>query len=407
MSADQLKILIERFLDENITATEKAQLASMLEEDAHAVTFKNILSDELKQRRFELEPDEETGRLIRNQVLLQLHSSEEENIQAPVRSIRRKRLWYWAAASALVLVTTGVVLFSIQEKANPVIETVKSVDIPAGREGAILTLADGSQLVLDSLGNGKIAEQNGSEIHLSNGAMTYEPKEDPDSKVSFNTMTTPKGRQFQFTLPDGTKVWLNAASSLKYPTAFAGKQRAVQLTGEAYFDVANDMRKPFMVTANQKAEVEVLGTEFNINSYDNEIDIKTTLVNGMVKVKNISAAVPASVNKEMLLKPGQQAIVIPAPSGNYPAITIDQSADIEKITAWKKGLFNFEGSSLVEVMKELERWYDIEVSYEGSPPAIRFYGKMGKDLSLKDLLDALDMSKVKFVIEGKKLIVKQ
>ncbi|QEC44714.1 FecR family protein [Pseudobacter ginsenosidimutans] len=407
MLADQLKILIERFLDESITAAEKAQLASMLEEDAHADAFKNILSDELKQRRFELEPDEETGRLIRNQVLLQIHSSEEENTQAPVRNIRRNRLWYWAAASALVLITSGIVLFSIQEKANPVIETVKSVDIPAGREGAILTLADGSQLVLDSLRNGKIAEQNGSDIHLSNGAMTYEPKEDLDSKVTFNTMTTPKGRQFQFTLPDGTKVWLNAASSLKYPTAFTGKQRAVQLTGEAYFEVAADMRKPFIVTANQKAEVEVLGTEFNINSYDNEIDIKATLVNGMVKVKNISTAVPASVNKEMLLKPGQQAIVIPAPAGNYPAITIDQSADIEKITAWKKGLFNFEGSSLVEVMKELERWYDIEVSYEGSPPAIRFYGKMGKDLSLKDLLDALDMSKVKFVIEGKKLIVKK
>lgn len=409
MQTDQLKILIERYLDESITTADKALLASMLDEEHHADAFRAILEEELKNGRFELEPDEATGLAIRQQVLQQMHEDDTEPLtgSAPVARMHRLRPWYWAVASAIILAGAGMLYFSMDNKTENTPVAVVAADVPAGREGAILTLEDGSQLVLDSMKNGKIADQNGSSIHLSNGSMTYQPKEGADNKVVYNTMSTPKGRQFQFTLPDGTKIWLNAASSIRYPTTFNTKQRQVYISGEAYFDVAKDVSKPFIVSVDKQAEVQVLGTSFNINAYSNEADIKTTLEDGMVKVKNISSSIPAISNRELVLKPGQQAIVSTDNNVSSPAITLEQNADIEKITAWKKGIFNFEGSSLVQVMKELERWYDIDVVYEGNPPAIRFYGKMGKDLSLKDLLEALDKSKVKFELNGKTLTVKQ
>lgn len=406
MQTDQLKILIERYLDESISAADKALLANMLEEEKHAERFKALLEEELKSRRFELEPDESTGLAIRQQVLQQIH--EESGMeQASVVPVRRIRPWYWVAASTVILAGAAALYFSMNNTVQQSPVPVASADIPAGREGAILTLADGSQLVLDSMKNGKIADQNGSSIHLSNGSMSYQPKDGAGNQIVYNTMTTPKGRQFQFTLPDGTKIWLNAASSIRYPTSFNAKQRQVYISGEAYFDVAKDVSKPFIVSVDKKAEIQVLGTAFNINAYSNEGDIKTTLEDGMVKVKNLSPAIAETVNRELVLKPGQQAVVSAGNNPSSPAITLEQDVDMDKVTAWKKGIFNFEGSSLVQVMKELERWYDIEVMYEGKPPAIRFYGKMGKDLSLKDLLEALDKSKVKFELNGKTLIVKQ
>ncbi|MGN6421212.1 MAG: FecR family protein [Pseudobacter sp.] len=409
MQTDQLKILIERYLDESITATDKALLANMLNEEQHANAFRSILEEELRNGRFELEPDEAAGLAIREQVLQQMREGidEPESESVPIVPLRRIRPWYWAAAGAIILAGAGMFYFSMDNKTEKAPAAAVAVDIPAGKEGAILTLADGSQLVLDSMKNGKIADQNGSSIHLSNGSMTYQAKEGADNKIVYNTMTTPKGRQFQFTLPDGTKIWLNAASSIRYPTTFKAKQRQVYISGEAYFDVAKDVSKPFIVSVDKQVEIQVLGTAFNINAYSNEGDIRTTLEDGMVKVKNISQGIPEAVNKELVLKPGQQAIVSTGNNSLSPAITLEQDADIEKITAWKKGIFNFEGLSLVQVMKELERWYDIDVVYEGKPPVIRFYGKMGKDLSLKDLLEALDKSKVKFELNGKTLTVKQ
>lgn len=184
----------------------------------------------------------------------------------------------------------------------------------------------------------------------------------------------------------------------------------MEITGEAYFEVAKNVHQPFIVKVGQDAAIEVLGTSFNVNGYANEPTIKTTLISGSVRVENISKNLPATVNTKVVLNPGQQAIVAPAKNlvnDKLQAISIAQHPNLDKITAWKKGLFNFEGSSLQEVMKELERWYDIEVVYEGHPPDIKFIGKMGKDLTLQVLLEILDKSNVNFVIDGRKLIVKQ
>ena len=419
MSVEQLKILIEKYLAESISPEEKRILAELLEDESNAELFRTFISDELRNRTYELEPDEKIGQPIRDFVQQKMKDPEYrpsavETEEAPVRHLSPRRHLYWSAASVLVLVAVGFWFWTVSKKQTVTPAIIASADIPAGREGAILMLDDGTQLLLDTMKNGLIAEQNGTDIMIEDGSMAYHPGEADKGTIAFNTMFTPRGRQYQFTLPDGTKVWLNAASSIRYPTSFTGKKRTVQITGEVFFEVTRNVNKPFIVSIGKDASVEVLGTSFNIKSYDNEGDIQTTVVTGLVKVENTSPGLPPSVNKETLLEPGQQAVVIPVGERgqssidkNFRAITVQHDVDIDKIIAWKKGHFNFEGSSLVQVMKELERWYDIEVVYDGVPPAINFYGKMGRDLTLKDLLDALEKSKVKFVLEGRKLIVKQ
>ncbi len=202
----------------------------------------------------------------------------------------------------------------------------------------------------------------------------------------YNNLSTPKGRQFQLILPDGSKVWLNAASSLRYPTVFVGNERRVDVNGEVYFEVAKNASMPFKVSIATPAGgpggsvIEVLGTQFNVNAYENETAVRTTLVEGSLKVVNL----PANGNTaSVVLTPGKQAV-----------ITTDSrlkvaDADVDKAVAWKRGIFNFEDASLEEVMRQIERWYDIQVVYEKNVPDIKFGGKMSNDVSLQGLLKSL------------------
>jgi transmembrane sensor len=265
-------------------------------------------------------------------------------------------------------------------------------EILPGKNGAVLTLVDGSKMVLDSLGNGLITTQNGTKVSLVNGHLVYDAANAADV-TAFNTMSTPKGRQFNLVLPDGSKVWLNAASSIRYPIVFTGKERKVEITGEAYFEVARNTSMPFRVKTNNETEIEVLGTHFNINSYENETSINTTLLEGSVRVKNNQGTI--------VLKPGQQA-----QSVKEEKIKLLQQVDVDKVMAWKNGYFNFQDANLQEVMRQLERWYDIEVVYEKNVPELEFFGKMGKDLSLAAVLRGLEKSNVHFRLEdGRKLVV--
>jgi len=263
-------------------------------------------------------------------------------------------------------------------------------------------------VVLDSLGNGMVATQNGTQVLLKGGGLAYAAAGSATREVMYNTMTTPKGRQFQVTLPDGTMVWLNAASSLHFPTVFTGGERQVTVTGEAYFEVARNIDMPFKVNVNGKAVVEVLGTHFNVNAYDNEDAINTTLLKGSVRVSQIPASLVQG-QSSVTLEPGQQAQIAhhsrQAQSKTQSGIKLITDADLNKVMAWKNGLFNFEGASLVEVMRQIERWYDIDVIYEKGIPNIEFEGKMTKDVPLKDLLVMLEKSDIHFRIEDSKLIV--
>jgi len=307
------------------------------------------------------------------------------------------RLTRWAVAAAVLLaVAGGWLLYSQGHKRAPVAAAAVVVDVAPGKQGAVLTLAGGRQVVLDSLGNGLVAAQNGADVTLENGRLTYTKGHTGAADLAFNTMSTPRGRKFQLVLPDGTKVWMNAASTLTFPTVFTGSERKVAITGEAYFEVAKNAAMPFKVMINDKEEVEVLGTSFDVHAYAGEANMRTTLLEGSVRVSN--------AGEKVLLKPGQLAAVRhegPVSSG----ISV-RSANIEKVMAWKNDLFDFEDASLTEVMNEVSRWYDIDVVYEKGIPSFEFGGKIRRDLTLAGLLKFLEGAGVHFRIEaGRRLVV--
>lgn len=306
--------------------------------------------------------------------------------------LHRRRAW-WAAASLLLLIAAGSFLIF---RSSPSRQDGPAVfaDINAGKEGAILTLSDGSQVVLDSMGNGLIALQSGSRVKLVDRQLQYEQNAAPSSPViAYNTMTIPRGRQYRLLLPDGTRVWLNAASSITYPTAFSGPERRVRITGEAYFEVAHNKRKPFKVTVNDRTFIEVLGTHFNINAYSDENGINTTLLEGSVKV--------IANNSTQMLAPGQQARI----DGRTAAISLIPDANTGESIAWKDGRFAFADADLPAVMRKLSRWYDIEVEYRGNIPQDKFSGEIDRSLSLSQVLKGLASTRINYTIEGRKLII--
>lgn len=375
--------LIAGKLLHSLSPAEQAALDAWIREDPANLQLYNRLQDAAKLSE-DLRIYAEAEKLKPEGLLLLEPFMADET---PVRRMPASRRW-WFAAAILILLGTGTYFWITNKKKTSSTTVAYKRDIAPGKEGAVLTLADGSQVVLDSLGNGIVAMQGGTAARIANGSLIYEGK--GDQTVYYNTISTPKGRQFHLTLPDGTGVWLNAASSLRYPTVFTGDTRKVEVTGEAYFEVVKNKEMPFHVQVNNKAAVEVLGTHFDINAYANEQSINTTLIEGSVRVSASSGAVT--------LQPGQQAQV----SGT---ISVVDDPDIDKIMAWKNGFFNFSGASLGEVMRQLERWYDIEVVYEKDIPQKTFYGKISRDISLRSLLIVLEKTGVRFRIEGRKLIV--
>lgn len=302
--------------------------------------------------------------------------------------VHQLRKWWWAAACILFAAMT-VIYFNLKPSEStmaPVVAQKDSETIQPGKDGAILTLADGNTVSLDSVKNGVVALQGGSKARLVNGSLIYEGK---SQEALFNTMSTPKGRQFQMILPDGTAVWLNAASSIRYPVVFNGTERKVAVTGEVYFEVKKDS-KPFIVSAENNTEIKVLGTSFNINSYQNEGSIKATLLQGAVKVSH--------EKQNCILKPGEQADV-------QEMISVKKGVDLEAVIAWRYGLFNFENVPLEEVMRQVERWYDIEVLYENGIPAIELDGKITRGVTLNELLKGLQELGLRTQLKGRQLKV--
>lgn len=347
----------------------------------------------------EADPSGEDWQLILHRVLSVDRSAgagAHESLQ-PAHRIPRPGKWRWVAAAAIViLLAAGAYLWTQQPEKPEQYVTHPQEEVLPGKQGAILTLADGSHVVLDSLGNGVIATQGSTAVKLHNGQVRYEAGNGGaagGAAMTYNTMTTPRGRQYQLVLPDGTQVWLNSGSSLTYPTAFSGKERRVTVSGEAYFEVAKNIKMPFRVNVNSKAEVEVLGTHFNVNAYEDEANIQTTLLEGSVKVNGTR------------IRPGQQAQTGQQAGAGTRVIN---DTDIEKVMAWKNGLFNFRDIDFDAAMRQLERWYDVEVVYEqGIPKDIELDGELSKDVTLNDLLVALAKVGVKCRLEGRKLVIRE
>jgi ferric-dicitrate binding protein FerR (iron transport regulator) len=274
----------------------------------------------------------------------------------------------------------------------------------------MLTLADGRHIRLDSAANGALAWQgNARVIKLASGQLAYNSTAEKPTEVLYNTLTTSKGGQTSIVLADGTKVWLNAASSLHFPTTFTGADRSVELTGEAYFEVAKDPARPLRVTVNG-AEVEVLGTSFNIDAYGDEPVSKTTLLSGSIKVSVAGAhfpvsslargTVPSPSDEGQKLSPGQQAQIQAGKS-----IRVIDNADIDQAVAWKNGIFLFHSADLASILRQAARWYDVDIDYQRTV-STRFNGEVPRNTSLSHLLKIIELSgDVRFGIEGKKIIV--
>ena len=302
--------------------------------------------------------------------------------------------WWSVAATIFLTLGLGIYFFfgkNVQPPAKTQIAQNQQTEIKPGSNRATLTLGDGSTINLDQTQNGRISQQGETKIEKpENGQLVYNAKENDQLAATFNTISTPRGGQYQIKLADGTQVWLNAASSLKYPTRFSGSERVVELTGEGYFEVAKHARMPFKVKTNG-SEIEVFGTSFNVNAYSDEPALKTTLLEGSVKV--------TSGKESSFIKPGQEAGIS---VDNFIRI---QKADVEKAVAWKEGLFQFGGTPLPEVMRQLMRWYDIDVSYEGKISPRQFGGEISRESDLKDVLKILEISNIHFRLEGRTIVV--
>ncbi|MCG2613331.1 FecR domain-containing protein [Terrimonas sp. NA20] len=388
--------LFDRLLEGKLSAEETEDLLKWIQREENRSEVSDSILSAFQQTASSQEVSPEIRQRLQARLPLII---QEGNARRDLRTNIVRQSWFRFAAAAILI---GIVGFSVykflpQSSDNvkvPVTANIASTDIAPGHEGAVLTLADGRKILLDSLGNGIIASSEGAEVKLSDGQLIYDNVSDNATASYYNTISTPKGRFFQIVLPDQTKVWLNAASSLRYPTAFAANERRVEIDGEAYFEVAKNPAAPFIVKVNDETTVRVLGTHFNINAYTNEEEIRTTLLEGSVQVSGKSNLAT--------IKPGQQA-KISRNSDN--TVRIAESVNIDKVMAWKNGSFNFEDATLEEVMHQLERWYDIDVVYEQGVPKIEFVGKMGRDLSLKSVLRGLELSKVRFKLEGRKLLV--
>jgi len=321
------------------------------------------------------------------------------NLPKPRVQVIKGNLWLRIATAATILafLSTGLYFILNSTSQNHYAVSFKT-DVTPGCNKAILTLANGNQIVLTDVKTGKIANDGGAVINkVASGEIIYNNANSAAENTiySFNTITTPKGGQYHIVLADGTGVWLNAASSIKYPTAFSGDERKVEVTGEAYFEVIHNAAKPFRVVTGGQI-VEDLGTHFNINAYADEPAIRTTLLEGSVKVtdsENIA-----------LLKPGQQAITR-FKTGSE--IKVLDHIDTDETVAWKNGLFQFNKASIESIMLQATRWYNVDVSYaNGIKPTKTFTGNISRNSNLSQLLDILSYTGVRFEIDGRKIIVK-
>lgn len=385
--------LLDKYLSGKLSEAEWLELSALLSSEGGFESLETAIEQQLLNREYAIKEDlpATENKLLRG-VLEKVDRQKQENVV----SIFSKGWFRYAASIVFVIGVAAIAFFWNSRKGDPETagtEQVVPADIFPGGEKAVLTLADGRIIELDSATNGKLAEQGGVRVvKLANGQIAYDLRGLAPSEVLWNTMSTPTGGQYGLVLPDGSRVWLNAASSITFPTAFQTNERRVKISGEVYFEVAKNKHQPFIVDANGQS-VEVLGTSFNINSYKEEGVIKTALVSGSVKV--------IKGNKEYTLDPGYETIV-----GGTENIQV-QKANLEQVLAWKNGLFNFNGLELPVVMRQLERWYDVKVKYPDNIPRILFRGKMYRTAQLSEALEIFKMLGVKFRLEGKTLIIIQ
>lgn len=316
--------------------------------------------------------------------------------QRDARPVIQLNWWKIAAAAMLTgVIVTAAIMYLGKESPGKQTLALNNMEaaqkVKPGIQQAVLTLANGQEIVLDSAATGMISQQGNVKIINLNGQLAYEGgNAGNNSKAGYNMVTTAKANQYQLILRDGTKVWLNAASSIKFPTSFIESTRTVEITGEAYFEVAKDKTKPFHVLA-KGIDVAVLGTHFNINAYDDEAEVKTSLLEGSVKI--------TAGNQAGQLSPGEAANYNKAGQLSIAPAKVDQSV------AWVNGYFQFDQTPLPVILRQIGRWYDLEIVYEGKVPDRIFKGKIQRSLPLSSILKILRSGDIQFRLEGKRLVI--
>ena len=447
MSNEQIRYLLDRYLSGEITEKEQQQLAALLQD----ADYEQIIQGEIMQdlQATDGEPVADRGAYAMLQRVLAVDKTMgEESGGLPVggddaseRMGRvmgeepkgllvdfRRAAWRWSAAAVFFFAFAGAGYFFFYKNKTAALQATPHVysmaRIVPGSSQAVLTLANGQQIVLTNAQNGVLSRQGLTKVvKQDSGLLAYDVKDadggngaegsrgngrnganggtadersggtgdNVNGKTLYNTLATPRGGQYQVCLPDGTRVWLNAESSLRYPTAFTGKDREVQLTGEAYFEVAADKNRPFLVRAGS-TETRVLGTHFNIMSYEDEGPVRTTLLEGAVRMEQGTYSA--------LLQPGEQA----QPDNEKGGIAT-RLVNTRAVVAWKDGYYYFDRTPVQSVMRQIARWYDVDIVYQGAAPTDEIVGKIPRTAYVSEVLHIMELIGIRFKIEGRKIIV--
>lgn len=390
-----IALLIKKFLKDELDERETQELESWKSQsDVNRRIFEELTSDayliEAVGDAYKIDSDP-----VARQKMHALIAAEQE-VETGTRKTKIRSLWFRLAAAAvffiLISITTIYILRKEKEPGTVVVNQNVKPDIAPGANKATLTLADGSTIVLDSAAMGQLAQQGATQIINKDGQLVYTGgKREENSAVFYNTVSTSKGQTYPLLLSDHSRIWLNAESSIRFPVSFTGDERRVEITGEVYFEIAHDAAKPFFATVNG-VNIQVLGTKFNVNAYADESAIKTTLIEGSVSI--------SKGTQKKRITPGQQAQVV------ANEISIADNVDVGKITAWRQGYFRFKEDKLFEAMKNIARWYNIEVAFEGNAANIELSGNINRSSNLSSIVRLLAAMDVQARIEGRKLIVK-
>lgn len=396
-SIQRLSYLFNCYYAKTATPAERDELFALI---ASGCFSDDDLTDLMQKSWADTETDGFIFTQEKSDAILSGILAQERKPIAPPKKNKVTALWSKIAAAGSILFFLAIGIYQLlPKKSVKLIHQVKVLRRPEhdalpGSNKALLTLANGKTIELDNAHNGTLAKQGATAVNkTSNGQLVYNAAKNADANepIAINTIATPRGGQYQVILPDGTRVWLNAASSLKFPTRFTGNSRNVEITGEAYFEVTKNAALPFKVKTD-RAEIEVLGTHFNVMAYSDENIMKTTLIEGAVNVTT-----GTSVKK---LKPGQQAQTLS--NGTTHVIT---DVDVDDETAWKNGIFQFSDAGVDRILRQASRWYDVDVVYKGKVPDREFTGRISRSVKASELLNMLKYTGIDLKIDGKNIIV--
>jgi transmembrane sensor len=383
-------IVLKYVRDRSLSPEEAARLREWLAVSDDRVALIERMKTDPEWVQSELQRMEEVNT---ERIWSKLETRLKPTPSIPLPTHTKRRRWYYVAAASFILCASASWLWFTQNHPTPK-PIVVTTDVKPGGNKAILTLADGRTIDLGTTANGVVADQGSSRVaKLSDGQLAYKKTVDEKpAAIAYNSLSTPKAGQFSLLLPDGTHVWLNNASTIRYPVAFTGPDRTVELAGEAYFEVAKDAAHPFHVKVQNGATVDVLGTSFNIMAYTDEPTQHTTLLDGSIRV--------TENNQSALLKPAEQTAL-----DAHGTLQVTPDVNVEEVIAWKNGFFHFDHTNLQATMRQLARWYDIDVEYQGDVPDHEYKGRIQRDLLLKDVLHGLETDQIHFKLDGRKLIV--